>query len=226
MIAAAATAVLAPPLPFRGRNRPARTGPVMETTHSDIALLERIAGQDREAFRLFYDRFAAKVLAYVRVLGRGREGSEDVVQEVFLAVWRKAASYRRERGDVAGWLYTITRNKMVDLWRQRPVGSDETGADASRLLADDSETEQRMTSLSLRKVLGTLKPEQREALELAYFGGLTYEETAAKLKLPVGTLKSRIRAGLALMREQLTDGAPTAPGAPGGMGALGTETSR
>ncbi|MEZ5313845.1 MAG: sigma-70 family RNA polymerase sigma factor [Thermoanaerobaculia bacterium] len=105
----------------------------METNPSDIALLGQIAAQDSAAFRLFYERYAARVLAYVRAMGRGREQTEDVVQEVFLAVWRKAASFRRDRGDVPGWLYTITRNKLVDLWRQRPVGSDPVEADLARL---------------------------------------------------------------------------------------------
>jgi RNA polymerase sigma-70 factor (ECF subfamily) len=193
-------------LRFRGRRGAASPEPAMESSPTDIALLERIGRQDREAFRLFYERYAAKILAYVRALARGREVSEDVVQEVFLAVWRKAGSYRRERGDVPGWLYTITRNKAVDLWRKRPVGSEETGADASHLVAVDHAGENRLLAVSLQKVLATLKPEQRQALELAYFGGLTYEETAARLSLPVGTLKSRIRTGLALLRERLTEG--------------------
>lgn len=195
-------------LSFHGRRASVRREPAMESAPSDIVLLERIGGQDREAFRLFYERYSAKVLAYVRALGRGREVSEDVVQEVFLAVWRRAGSYRRERGDVPGWLYTITRNKLVDLWRQRPVGSDDTGADASLLVAKDNAGEQKLLAVSLQKVLATLKPEQRQALELAYFGGLTYEETAERLSLPLGTLKSRIRTGLALLRERLTEGRP------------------
>lgn len=194
-----------PELPVRLRLAGRGGESSMEPSPSDIALLERIGSQDREAFRLFYERYAAKVLAYVRSLARGREVSEDVVQEVFLAVWRKAATYRRDRGDVPGWVYTITRNKLVDLWRRRPTGSDDTGADASRLVADDRAGERAVLSVSLRKVLDTLRPEQRQALELAYFGGLTYEETAEKLELPVGTLKSRIRAGLALLRDRLSE---------------------
>ncbi len=177
----------------------------MESAPSDIVLLERIGDQDREAFRLFYERYSPKVLAYIRALGRAREVSEDVVQEVFLAVWRRAGSYRRERGDVPGWLYTITRNKLVDLWRRRPAGIDDAGDDVSRLVAEPNAGEHKLLALSLQKVLATLKPEQRRALELAYFGGLTYEETAERLRLPVGTLKSRIRTGLALLRERLTE---------------------
>lgn len=199
---------LAPERSSSRRRSGDRIEPVVETTPSDIALLGRIAAQDQDAFRLFYERYAARVLAYVRAMGRGREQTEDVVQEVFLAVWRKAASFRRDRGDVPGWLYTITRNKLVDLWRQRPVGSDAVEADLSRLPTGETWGETKVVSISLRKLLSGLKPEQRQALELAYFGGLTYEETAARLDLPVGTLKSRIRAGLALMRERLQEDEP------------------
>lgn len=172
---------------------------------SDIELLQRVAVADREAFRQFYDRHAPQVLAYVRSLGRSRDASEDVVQEVFLAVWRKAGTYSPERGDVAGWLYTMTRNKVVDLWRKLPTGSDQSSEASLAALSERPEAESRVVSISLRKALADLKLEQRQALELAYFGGLTYEETAERLKLPVGTLKSRIRAGLALMRGVLSE---------------------
>lgn len=177
----------------------------MTSQPSDLELLQGIAVADREAFRRFYDRHAPQVLAYVRSLGRSRDASEDVVQEVFLAVWRKAGTYRPERGDVAGWLYTMTRNKVVDLWRKLPTGSDQSSEESLAALAERPEADSRVVSISLRKAMADLKVEQRQALELAYFGGLTYEETAERLKLPVGTLKSRIRAGLALMRGVLTE---------------------
>jgi len=186
--------------------RDARRTHRMNHSPSDIELLARIAVADREAFRLFYDRHAAQILAYVRALGRSRDASEDVVQEVFLAVWRKAGTYRPERGDVAGWLYTMTRNKVVDLWRKLPTGSEQSTEESLAALSERPEAESKVVSISLRKAMADLKPEQRQALELAYFGGLTYEETAERLKLPVGTLKSRIRAGLALMRGVLAQG--------------------
>ncbi len=189
-----------------GERRPPR----MNLQPPDLELLQRVAEADREAFRLFYDRHAPQVLAYVRSLGRSRDASEDVVQEVFLAVWRKAGTYRPERGDVAGWLYTMTRNKVVDLWRKLPTGSDQSTEESLAALSERPEAESRVVSISLRKAMADLKLEQRQALELAYFGGLTYEETAERLKLPVGTLKSRIRAGLALMRGVLSEsGSPS-----------------
>lgn len=185
-----------------------RREPTVTDAADDSHLLARIAGGDRDAFRDFYDRYAAKVLAYVRMLSRDAAVSEDVVQEVFLAVFRKAGSYRPERGDVAGWLYTITRNKMVDLWRRRGPGEPtEEEFDFSRLPDERSELAADLR-LSVRQVLAELSDDQRQAVELAYFGGLTYEETAARLRLPLGTLKSRIRAGLMSMRSRLAESRP------------------
>ena len=200
------TSKFVPPEPVAVERRlDARRLQRMNLQPSDLELLQRVAVADREAFRLFYDRHAPQVLAYVRSLGRSRDASEDVVQEVFLAVWRKAGTYRPERGDVAGWLYTMTRNKVVDLWRKLPTGSDQSSEETLAALSERPEAESRVVSISLRKAMADLKVEQRQALELAYFGGLTYEETAERLKLPVGTLKSRIRAGLALMRGVLAE---------------------
>ncbi|HEX4965300.1 MAG TPA: RNA polymerase sigma factor [Thermoanaerobaculia bacterium] len=166
---------------------------------SDFLLLSRIAEGDLEAFHSFYGRYAGRVLAYVRQLGRNREGAEDVVQEVFVAVWRRAASFRADRGDPAGWLYTITRNKLVDLWRRQGEGVDlgEMSEPA------DPAQERGELRLAMHQALARVAPEQRRAIEMAYFGGLTYEETARRLDLPVGTLKSRIRSGLRSLRTVL-----------------------
>lgn len=180
----------------------------METTEDDAALVTRIADGDREAFRLFYERYGGRILAYVRAIGRQRDSAEDVVQEVFLAVWRKAASYRPDRGDVAGWLYTITRNRLVDRWRRKGGVVEQSELDFDLMASPERGAESKIVDLSVRKALAGLSADQRQALELAYFGGLTYEETAARLELPLGTLKSRIRAGLARMRTILSESAP------------------
>lgn len=208
-----AAASLAVPLPWAPSRRPARAARVPRPAampdalpHDEAALLGRIAAGDRLAFQAFYELYAGKVLAYVRMLSRDSGAAEDVVQEVFLAVFRKAASYRPERGDVAGWLYTITRNKLVDLWRRREPGSEvDPDFDLARLAEEQRGPSSEM-KLSLRQVLAELSEDQRRAVELAYFGGLTYEETAERLNLPLGTLKSRIRAGLMKMRARLSNG--------------------
>jgi RNA polymerase sigma-70 factor (ECF subfamily) len=177
-----------------------------QTPGSDSALLlRRIAGGDIDAFQAFYQLHAGRVLAYARQLGRKPDLAEDVVQEVFVAVWRKAASYQADRGDPVGWLYTITRNKLVDLWRK---SGDTAGLDElqwQQLPSADSAAGSPRSDLllTMRQALAQVSPEQRAAIEMAYFGGLTYEETAERLRLPVGTLKSRIRSGLRTLRAVL-----------------------
>ena len=165
----------------------------------DAVLLGRIAAGDIDAFQAFYGRYAGRVLAYARQLSRQGDAAEDVTQEVFVAVWRRAASYRPERGDVTGWLYTITRNKLVDLWRRTGEAND--FGELDERLAGTAEPED--LHLSIRQALARVAPDQRRAIEMAYFGGLTYEETARRLELPLGTLKSRIRSGLRTLRSLL-----------------------
>ncbi|HTQ81226.1 MAG TPA: sigma-70 family RNA polymerase sigma factor [Thermoanaerobaculia bacterium] len=167
----------------------------------DDFLLARIAAGNLDSFRCFYDRHVGRVLSYARQLCRGPELAEDLAQDVFVAVWCKAGSFRSDRGDVAGWLYTLTRNKVVDHWRKLDPGAEVAGLDLGSL--PGSREDGVDLQLAIRQALAWIQPEQRRAIEMAYFGGLTYEETAARLKLPVGTLKSRIRSGLKLMRSLL-----------------------
>ncbi|HEX7183882.1 MAG TPA: sigma-70 family RNA polymerase sigma factor [Thermoanaerobaculia bacterium] len=175
--------------------------PRAETEPGDTALLERIARGDIDAFQAFYQRHAGRVLAYARQLGRDQNLAEDAVQEVFVAVWRKAASFRADRGDPCGWLYTITRNKLVDLWRKAGETVEIDGLKMQHLPGAAGGSGDLL--LAMRQALAQVAPEQREAIEMAYFGGLTYEETAERLQLPLGTLKSRIRSGLKTLRSVL-----------------------
>jgi RNA polymerase sigma-70 factor, ECF subfamily len=170
-----------------------------EAVPSDPVLLARIAQGDLEAFQAFYTRYAGRVLTYARQLSRGRDLAEDVAQEVFVTVWRRAASFRPDRGDPAGWLYTITRNKLVDHWRKQGEPAELSELD-ERGLAEGEPGDLR---LAMRQALTQISREQRRAIEMAYFGGLTYEETAQRLQLPIGTLKSRIRSGLKTLRTVL-----------------------
>jgi RNA polymerase sigma-70 factor (ECF subfamily) len=177
---------------------------------TDSDLLAQIAAGDVDAFHLFYRRHIGRVLSYTRRLARGEDLVEDIAQEVFVAVWRKAGTYRPERGDALGWLYTLTRNKLVDAWR-RPERRAEHPAEpaVARAQTDPKSGDLR---LALRQALSRLKPEQSRAIDLAYFGDLTYQETAAELAVPVGTLKSRIRVGLLAMRSMLEPLEPLLPG--------------
>jgi RNA polymerase sigma-70 factor (ECF subfamily) len=166
--------------------------------------LAEIARENFAAFQQLYQRFAPALLGYLRQLCRDDMLAEDLVQEVFVTVWQKAGSYRPDRGDAAGWLYAIARNKLIDHWRRTGVARDMEALDFEQLPARVEHGSDLM--LTLRKVLGQVPAEQRTAIQLAYFGGLTYVETAERLRLPVGTLKSRIRIGLKSMRNLLERG--------------------
>lgn len=169
---------------------------------ADEHLLARIAQGDTAAFQTFYERHASRVVAYACKLARDRHLAEDVAQEVFTSVWTKAASFRPERGDAPGWLYTLTRNKFIDHWRRGPKAAITEEIDDERLPGRTGE--EKDLHLTMKQALAQVSPDQRKAIEMAYFGGLTYEETAGELALPVGTLKSRIRLGLRTMRTLLS----------------------
>ena len=171
---------------------------------TDGALIERVAAEEREAFEELYRRFARPVLGLaLRRLGdRGR--AEDAVQEVFASVWRSAGSYDRARGPGGAWLYTIARNAIVDAQRRRPAP---TVADPPELVSTsatpDEEAEAAWDAWRVHRALETLPPHERAVIDLAYFGGLSQSEVADFLRIPLGTVKTRTRSGLARLADEL-----------------------
>lgn len=170
----------------------------------DRALLGAIAQGSKAAFQSYYERHAGRLLGYVLRVTRDRALAEDVVQDVFTAIWQKASSYRAEHGSPQAWMYMIARNKLVDRWRRRPPGEGaletEAGGSLRELVQADPEL-----SLSLERALSVLNPEQRQAVELAVLGGYTHEEAAVALAVPLGTFKSRVRMALLHLRALLTE---------------------
>lgn len=176
----------------------------------DEELVTRVARGDARAFAMLFDRYGDLVysVAY-RVLGDGH-AAEDIAQEVFLKFWRRPSLFDSDRGRFATWLISVTRNRAIDERRVRqrsgrddPGGVVEAGAatpgaeDPGRLAVLARERE------AVREALAALPPEQRLAIELAYFGGLTQSEIAQRLSLPLGTVKTRIRLGMQKLRAAL-----------------------
>jgi RNA polymerase sigma factor (sigma-70 family) len=177
-------------------------GRMVVRERSDEELLEAIAAGDERALGALYDRFGR--VAYgvaVRIL-RDPALAEDAVQEAFLAVWRSAESYRRERAKPATWILTLVHRRAVDLVRREDRRRGDPFDEAPHTagdVADEADVRQQRTAV--QKALLRLPAEQREALELAYYGGYTQSELAERLGVPLGTIKSRMFAGLTRLRE-------------------------
>jgi RNA polymerase sigma-70 factor (ECF subfamily) len=173
---------------------------------SDEALLAQLQGRDEAALGVLYDRHGrlAFSLAY-RIVG-DPETAEEVVQEAFLTVWRRAETYRPERGAVRSWLLTVVRNRAIDAVRGRAATTPTVPVDDLPLVALDSPEAEAIRAVEgrvVREALAELPPEQREVVELAYFGGLSYPEVAERTGVPLGTVKSRMRLALERLRALL-----------------------
>lgn len=176
-----------------------------EAADDPARLIIQVARGDREAFGRFYDRYASLVFTFALRLLRVRSEAEDLLQEVFLQAWRQAATFNPERGSPEAWVITITRSRAIDKLRSMrrrekevPSGErmDATGA-GGRVESGAARSEARV---AVQDALAGLPEAQRQVLELAYFDGLTQSEIAARLGEPLGTVKTRMRAGLERLR--------------------------
>ncbi|HJQ74251.1 MAG TPA: sigma-70 family RNA polymerase sigma factor [Gaiellaceae bacterium] len=171
---------------------------------SDADLLARVGKHDREAFELLYSRYVRPVfsLALRRLGDRGH--AEDAVQEAFAAIWRSASTYRPERGAAGGWLYTVARNAIVDrLRRNGPSLDAELPELVSAEPGPDRQAEDSYVSWRVHRALEELQPREREVIELAYWSGMSQSEVAEYLGVPLGTVKTRTRSGLARLASVL-----------------------
>jgi RNA polymerase sigma-70 factor (ECF subfamily) len=195
----------------------------------DADLLRRIRAGDRTAVDDLYDRFRRPAFALARRILADDSLAEDVLQEVFLSVWRDPSAYDRARGSFSSWLLAVVHHKAVDAVRreesqrrrqvlaQEDLALDEPGA--ARDVEEEAWT--RVVAEQVRSALGTLSGPQREALTLAYYGGYTQREVAALTGTPLGTVKTRMLTGMRRLKAELGDATGAGPGA----GALGRSTA-
>ena len=175
---------------------------------ADAAILRRITERDPRGVELLYDRYRgiAFALAY-RLLGE-RGSAEDVVQEAFLNVWRQGATYDKRRGTVRTWLLTIVHHRAIDQMRstRSKAGADTVIDDAMPLPAKQdiwAEVVQVLEHERVQQAMATLPPEQRQVVDLAYYGGFTHAEIAQRVGIPLGTVKGRMRLALDKLRDLL-----------------------
>ncbi len=191
------------------------------TEPGDEALLARMAGGDGAAFEAFYDRHAALLWGLaMRILGNSAE-AEDVLQDAFVLIWERAAAYDPRLGRPLSWAVALTRNKAVDrlrsLRRREQVAATVLSLPPTVESAGDPAAASSIAEASDAVVaaLGRLPAAQRQALELAFFSGLSQTEIASKLGQPLGTIKARIRRGMLQLRVEVMAHAPHFKDAPG-----------
>jgi RNA polymerase sigma-70 factor, ECF subfamily len=182
----------------------------------DLRLLQRIAIRDEAALAEFYDRHSRLAYSVLMRILRNPADAEEVLQETFVRVWSRADTYDALLGSPAAWVMRIARNRAIDLLRARRAraniaveraahGGDDAPRSLEPITADTPETELegRTMATVVRTALATLTPAQRELIEAAFFEGYTHAELADRFGVPLGTVKTRIRSGLAAIRGRL-----------------------
>jgi RNA polymerase sigma-70 factor (ECF subfamily) len=175
---------------------------------SDESLLSLVASSDDQALAELYDRFGRVAYGLALRILRDEALAQDAVQEAFLAIWRSADRFLAERAKASTWILTLVHRRSVDLVRREDRRRGEPLESAGEPAAPETVEDEATLGFERRVVqeaLSRLQPEQREALELGYYGGLTQSELAERLGLPLGTIKSRMFTGLSRLRELLAE---------------------
>jgi RNA polymerase sigma factor (sigma-70 family) len=174
---------------------------------SDEALVLLAARSEQSALAELYDRYGRVAFGLARRVVRDDALAEDVVQEAFLTLWRTAARFVPEKGKASTWILTLVHRRAVDVVRREQRRRTEQLADEAEAgsAGADEDAWRRFERERVQEALAKLPDQQREALELAYYGGFTQSELAERLGQPIGTIKSRMFAGLARMRELLAE---------------------
>ncbi|MCE2850374.1 MAG: RNA polymerase sigma factor [Roseiflexaceae bacterium] len=178
---------------------------ISATDADDQLVIIAVAQGDSQALEVLYDRYSAVVYRLAFRMLKNREQSEEIVQEVFWRVWRRSASFERERGRVAQWIFGIAHNLCIDELRRmrarpNPVYDNDENPIIPQLVDDHVDVPATAWANEQRRViinaLASLPTAQRQAIELAYFNGLSHQEIAEHLDRPLGTIKTRVRLGL------------------------------
>ena len=173
-----------------------------------VDLVRSVAMGDQVALHALYERASRLVLTLTLRITANRETAEEVTLDVFLDVWRRAARYDAANGTVLGWIMNQARSRAIDRLRfdgrkKRLAGDGEDPTMQAEIADVQALLEDKQSAEAVRKAMHVLTPDERQAIEAAFFGEMTHAQVAAKLQQPLGTIKTRIRSGLAKLRQEL-----------------------
>ena len=173
-----------------------------EPDQSDWSLLARVVQKDEAALAALYDRYSGLVYSEASRILRDKGAAEEILQDIFYQVWRTAEKFDPQRGSLPGWLVVVTRNRAISKLRRRSASSDDElneNAVACPLNLESAASQNQLLG-RVRGAMESLPEGQREAIELAYFEGMTHSEIASKTGEALGTVKTRIRSALEVLR--------------------------
>ena len=183
----------------------------MGQEETDIALIRRIAEKDSAALEELYDRFEKPMYHFAYRVVKDKMRAEEVIQELFMKIWNNSERYDSSQAKVSTWMFTMTRNIAIDHLRKKGRRPTEALTEERMAITADAsqdteqEVENKLTGETLKKGLQTLKSEQQQVVELIYFQGLTQQEVADHHKVPLGTVKSRVRLALKNLKKKIPE---------------------
>lgn len=176
----------------------------MSNLNSSISLVDQIRAGNRQALAELYDAYAGMVYGVVLKMIRNEELAQEIVQDVFLKVWKNIDSYDPSRARISTWMINIARNRTIDEIRSKNYRNHQENQSIDDSVyegATGGSVEMKVDAIGLKSVLNRLRPEQKLLLEYVYYGGYTHEEAAKELNIPLGTVKTRIRSSILELRK-------------------------
>ena len=168
-------------------------------------LIEKLKKRDQQSFQWLYDQYSPALYGVVFRIVRDDEQSADLLQDIFVKIWKSLDGYDSGKGRLFTWMLNVARNTAIDSLRARktqPFGAIRTDEENVHIVDREHNTEQpNPEHIGLKEVVDQLRPERRQLIDLVYFGGYTHEEAAEKLNLPLGTVKTRVRAALQELKQ-------------------------
>ena len=182
--------------------------PSVATTYTEEQLVSSLKQGSRDAFNYLYQNYSAVLFGVIQRVVHDELTAQDVLQEAFVKIWNNVAQYDPSKGRIYTWMMNIARNSAIDKLRSKGEimrGKIQNGEDVVFNVQNSKGTEQLTDAIGLREVVGTLRPEYYAIVDLAYFKGFTLDEISKTLDVPLGTVKTRMRAAIQQLRQHFTN---------------------